>query len=220
MAIGILAGIGIVELIDSFVADKPDLKKTFYPASMAFGAATVLSLAKDLTQNMPNFYSYVFTKDSQISKEAFLKAFGALFIASFALMLSILTLKNYTSNEVNLNLEFNQSIIPSPMDTKKSLLTMYVLYSEDAGFDAMDIDCADCEDPKDREGCDDHQYHSVCPHCLYDDQLKSLLKALISCGISEKNPTEVEVRGYASAVLPKDPDKFNEAQEKKTQGGL
>ena len=71
LAIGILAGIGIVELFDSFIADKPGLKKTFFPASMAFGAATALSLAKDLTQNMPSFYSYVFTKDSQESKETF-----------------------------------------------------------------------------------------------------------------------------------------------------
>lgn len=207
MGFGILAGIGIVELIDFFVTEYPkygDLRSTFYTGSMAFGAAIILSIIKDLTQNMPNFYSYVFAKDNQQSREAFLKAFGAIFLASFALMLSFRSGTEIVPSKkpvaLALNLEFYRSIIPSPMDTKKSLLTVYILYSESAGLKSMG------NDYKHPSLCHrDNNDLSVCPDKLYDDLLERLMGALISCSESA-NPTEVEVRGFASAGLATDFD--------------
>ena len=213
MGIGIWAGKVIVELIINHVSEYPNLGKKFYSGSIAFGAAIILSLIKDLTQNLPTFYSYVFAKDNQKSREAFFKAFGAVFLASFALMLSIRAgtelASSKTPRALNLDLAFYQSIVPSPIDTKKSLLTVYVLYSEGAGHEAMDVDYADCKVCEDRKNCEDLEVPSVCPDRLYDGLLKGLSKALISCGGSDKGPTKVEVRGFASSSLAKDPDKLN-----------
>lgn len=101
---------------------------------------------------------------------------------------------------LNLDLKFYQSNVPSPIDTKKSLLTVYILYSEDAGHESMRDYGDDCKDP------------SVCPHQIYDDLLNRLSEAWISCGESKENPTVVEVRGFASAGLTKDidPDKLQD----------
>jgi hypothetical protein len=189
MGIGILSGMAIVYLIDGHVPD--NLKKTFYTASMAFGAAIILSIIKDVTENMPNFYFYVFAKDKEKSTEAFLKAFGAIFLASFALMISILSGTEYSASKkagaLQMDLAFYQSnTLPSPIDSQKSLLTMYILYLCEAGQKSLKNDRGDC---------------ATWPDELYEEQLTSLMNALISCGGSEKNPVKIQVRGFASAGL-------------------
>ena len=193
MVVGIASGIGFANLLKLLVFSLASgYKITFFSGITVFGATVVLSTLQDIIKNLPDFYTYVFAKDGDSGILPFIKSFGSVFLASFGLMISF-----YGYNQVeiakeinqprvlNMKLEFQQNNVLPLLDHKKPLLVAYVLFDKNANKNSLNNSEKD---------------YSVHPDPnIYDEQIKNLVEALISCGDEKDNPVVIQIRGFASS---------------------
>jgi hypothetical protein len=120
----------------------------------------------------------------------FIKTFSSVFLASFGLMTSFY---GYNQAEIAkginqpryVKLEFQETNVLPLLDQKKPLLVSYILFDKNANKISFENEESD---------------YSVHPDpSIYNEQIKNLIDALISCGDEKDNPVVIQIRGFASS---------------------